>query len=151
MKVNRSSGSNLRFLYGSVFFFAVLILTMVLFTYYAMSEASKSVESKMFAYTISLYGDYEGEGCDVILDDSLVYSSGTSSRGLPVVVNRRILRDTVTSGNGRIIRERVLFPPESLLHVITHATGDTLSVAVGDNSIINISMNEGRANVELLK
>ena len=45
---------------------------MVLFTYYAMSEASKSVESKMFAYTISFYGDYEGEGCDVILDDSLV-------------------------------------------------------------------------------
>lgn len=151
MKVNRSSGSNLRFLYGSVFFFAVLILTMVLFTYYAMSEASKSVESKMFAYTISLYGDNEGEGCDVILDDSLVYSSGTSLQGVPVVVNRRVLRDTVASGSGRVIRERVLFPPESLLHVINHTTGDTLSVAVGDNSIINISMNEGRASVELLK
>lgn len=151
MKVNRSSGSNLRFLYGSVFFFAVLILTMVLFIYYAMSEASKQVESRMFAYAISVTGDSEGTGCDVFFDDSLVYSSGSSSQGVPVVVNRRMLRDTVVSGGERIIRERVLFSPESILHVISRESGDTLSVTVGDNPAINVSINGGKANVELLK
>lgn len=151
MKVNRSSSSNLRFLYGSVFFFAVLILTMVLFIYYAMSESEKKSDLKIFAYTISVSGDSDGNGCDVIFDDSLVYSSGRSVPEMPVLVNRRILRDTVVSGGERIIREKILFSPQSLLHVISHGTCDTVSVIAGDNSTVNIFIDDGRARVELLR
>ena len=150
MKVNRSSGSNLRFLYGSVFFFAVLILTMVLFIYYAMSEASKKVESKMFAYTISLDGADDVD-CAVVFDDSLVYDSGSAALVKPVVVNRRIKRDTIVSGGERIIREKTLFSSESCLRVINRTSGDTLSVVAGDNSVINVLFKDGKASVELLK
>ena len=150
MKVNRSSGSNLRFLYGSVFFFAVLILTMVLFIYYAMSEASKKVESKMFAYTISLEG-VDGVDCTIVFDDSLVYDSGLAAPMNPVVLNRRIKRDTIVSGGERIIREKTLFSAESCLRVINRTADDTLSVVAGDNSVINVFFKDGKANVELLK
>ena len=141
MKVNRSSRSNLRFLYGSVFFFAVLIFTMVLFVYYAMGEASRNVESKMFVYNIHVTGDGSGAGCDVLLDDSLVFSSPALYEDTLLRVNRYYENDTVVENGKQIIREITYFSSESMLRVIGGVSGDTLSKRVGNNSNIEISIN----------
>lgn len=141
MKVNRSSRSNLRFLYGSVFFFAVLIFTMVLFVYYAMGEASRNVESKMFVYNIHVAGDGSGAGCDVLLDDSLVFSSPALYADTLLRVNRYYENDTVVENGKQIIREITYFSSESMLRVIGRVSGDTLSKRVGNNSNIEISIN----------
>lgn len=141
MKVNRSSRSNLRFLYGSVFFFAVLIFTMVLFVYYAMGEASRNVESKMFVYNIHVTGDGSGAGCDVLLDDSLVFSSPALYADTLLRVNRYYENDTVVENGKQIIREITYFSSESMLRVIGGVSCDTLSKRVGNNSNIEISIN----------
>lgn len=144
MKVNRSSHSNLRFLYGSVFFFAMLVLTMVLFTYYAMNEATKKMESQIFAYTISFADSAEDTACDLIFGDSLIYSSPNVAPGEQVVVNRRTLRDTINTDGKRSINEKVLFSSESLLHAIDRSTGDTLTIKPGNNSKVSISFFNGK-------
>lgn len=149
MKVNRSSRSNLRFLYGSVFFFAVLIFTMVLFVYYAMGEASKNVESKMFVYNILVTADDGGAGCDVLLDDSLVFSSPALYEDTLLRVNRYYENDTVVENGKQIIREITYFSSESILRVIGGVSGDTLSKRVGNNSNIEISINGDGVEVVL--
>ncbi len=149
MKVNRSSRSNLRFLYGSVFFFAVLIFTMVLFVYYAMGEASRNVESKMFVYNIHVIGDGSGAGCDVLLDDSLVFSSSAIYADTLLRVNRYYENDTVVENGKKIIREITYFSSESILRVIGGASDDTLSMKVGNNSNIEISINGDRVEAVL--
>ena len=149
MKVNRSSRSNLRFLYGSVFFFAVLIFTMVLFVYYAMGEASRNVESKMFVYNIHVTGDGSGAGCDVLLDDSLVFSSPALYADTLLRVNRYYENDTVVENGKQIIREITYFSSESMLRVIGGVSGDTLSKRVGNNSNIEISINGDRVEAVL--
>ena len=151
MKVNRSSRSNLGFLYGSVFFFAVLILTMVLFTYYAIDEASRKNQSGIFAYSISLAGNNGDKGCDILFDDSLLFSSCSIMYDTTVVVNRRFISDTIFKDGKMSVRERLLFSQESLLHVIEHGTGDTLTVNVGNNSKVRISFPDGKLNVGLYK
>ena len=149
MKVNRSSRSNLRFLYGSVFFFAVLIFTMVLFVYYAMGEASKNVESKMFVYNILVTADGGGAGCDVLLDDSLVFSSSAIYADTLLRVNRYYENDTVVENGKQIIREITYFSSESILRVIGGTSDDTLSMKVGNNSNIEISINGDRVEAVL--
>ena len=149
MKVNRSSRSNLRFLYGSVFFFAVLIFTMVLFVYYAMGEASRNVESKMFVYNIHVTGDGSGAGCDVLLDDSLVFSSPALYADTLLRVNRYYENDTVVENGKQIIREITYFSSESMLRVIGGASDDTLSMKVGNNSNIEIFINGDRVEAVL--
>ena len=149
MKVNRSSNSNLRFLYGSVFFFAVLILTMLLFVYYAMGEASKNTGQPMFSYTVCFAEDFDAGTCKVILDDSLLCAAESSAPGKSLVVTRRTLRDTVTVDGRSEVRERVLFSPESLLQIVDTANGDTVAVTVGENSRIAISRLDGKINVSL--
>ena len=149
MKVNRSSRSNLRFLYGSVFFFAVLIFTMVLFVYYAMGEASKNVESKMFVYNILVTVDGGGAGCDVLLDDSLLFSSPAVNTDTLLMVNRYYANDTVIENGKRIVREITYFSPESVLKVIGGASNDTLSIKVGNNSNIGIYINGDRVEAVL--
>jgi hypothetical protein len=152
MKVNRSSNSNLRFLYGSVFFFAVLILTMVLFMYYAMGEASKNNgQQQMFSYTISFSGDFGDSGCGVVLDDSVLCAPGAPVPGGAIVVSRRTLRDTLAVDGKTTVQERVLFSPESVLRVVDAANGDTVTVAVGNNSRIEITRPDGRINVNLME
>lgn len=144
MKVNRSSHSNLKFLYGSVFFFAMLVLTMVLFTHYAMSEASKKTGPEIFAYTVSFASSAEGMACDLVFGDSLIYSSPCVAPGAQATVNRRTLRDTVETDGIKSIRERVLFSPQDLLHAIDRSTGDTLTIMPGEKSRIILSLYEGK-------
>ena len=151
MKVNGSSRSNLRFLYGSVFFFAVLIFTMVLFVYYTMGEASKKVESKMFVYKIFVSGALQERGCDVLFDDSLVYSSRSMFVDTLLKVNRYFVNDTVVENGRRIVREVTCFTPESVLRVVGSDVTDTLAVKVGGNSNIEILFTDGRVEALLSK
>lgn len=149
MKVNRSSNSNLRFLYGSVFFFAVLILTMVLFTYYAMGEATKSIQAQMFSYTISFSDDFQGGECEVFFDDSLIFARGNVAPGASAVVHRRTISDTLVIDGKTTVSERVLFSPESVLRVVDAVNADTVAVTVGDNSRIGISRPDGKISISL--
>ena len=149
MKVNRSSNSNLRFLYGSVFFFAVLILTMVLFTYYAMSEAAKNAQAQMYSYTISFSDDFQGSECEVFFDDSLIFARGNAAPGASAVVHRRTMSDTLVVDGKTTVSERVLFSPESVLRVVDAVNADTVAVVVGNNSRIGIYRIDGKISINL--
>ena len=149
MKVNRTSSSNMRFLFGSVFFFAVLIFTMVLFVYYAMGEASKQVHSKMFAYTFYLSGDSDGNGCDVLLDDSLLFSSTSVPADTMLVVNRYFTSVTVFEEGKEVVKETAHFTPESEMRVVMHGAADTLAMKVGGNSNIVIMLANGTPRVRM--
>ena len=147
MKVNRSSRSNLRFLFGSVFFFAVLIFTMVLFVFYVMGEAANKVESKMFAYNIHVFGNQEGRGYDVLLDDSLVFSSPAVYADTSLMISRYFVNDTVFENGSRIVRELTYFTPESVLRVVDSSAKDTLAMEVGENSNVEVALRDGKVRV----
>lgn len=149
MKINNSSRSNMRFLFGSVFFFAVLILTIMLFVYYAMGQASKKVSSKMFVYNIYVSGAPDGEDCTVLLDDSLIFSSPAVTADTMLSVNRYFVSDTVVENGRRTVRETAYFTEESVLRVVGGASDDTLSMKVGNNSNIKVSVNAGRVETQL--
>ena len=122
---------------------------MVLFVYYAMGEASRNVESKMFVYNIHVTGDGSGAGCDVLLDDSLVFSWPALYADTLLRVNRYYENDTVVENGKQIIREITYFSSESMLRVIGGASDDTLSMKVGNNSNIEISINGDRVEAVL--
>ena len=74
MHAKKSSNANMRFLFGSVFFFAVILLTIVLFIYFAMQEAWKKSPDTSYTYTITFAHELEGKNYSVYLDDSLLYT-----------------------------------------------------------------------------
>ena len=74
MRTKKSSNSNMRFLFGSVFFFAMIILSVLMFTYYAMREAWRKSPDREFVYTVSFSPDFAGRNYSVFLDDSLLYN-----------------------------------------------------------------------------
>ena len=114
-----------------------------------MGEASKNVESKMFVYNILVTADDGGAGCDVLLDDSLVFSSPALYEDTLLRVNRYYENDTVVENGKQIIREITYFSSESILRVIGGVSGDTLSKRVGNNSNIEISINGDGVEVVL--
>lgn len=117
----------MRFLYGSVFFFAIIILSIMLFVYYAMKEAAKKSEVKNFVYTVSFSRELGGVDGRVFLDDSLLYN------GSPVMPDSIITaqRYSTRIGNGQgEVELQMHFTESSILRV--EVTGiDTVELVVG--------------------
>ncbi|MBO7240540.1 MAG: hypothetical protein J6V23_08695, partial [Bacteroidaceae bacterium] len=70
MRTKRSSSSNMRFLKGNVIFFALLLLVIMLFSYYALQGADVAGENKASCRVVFGKG-YTGGECKVFIDDSL--------------------------------------------------------------------------------
>ena len=95
MRTKKSSNSNMRFLFGSVFFFAMIILSVMLFTYYAMRESWRKSPDRDFVYTISFSQEFAGRNYSVFFDDSLLYAGNPFDADTVISVKRYVTDEPV--------------------------------------------------------
>ena len=84
----RGHGANMRFLYGSVFFFFVIIVTIGLFAYYSLYKHWNKPGDARFSYEISFSPSFAGKAYDVYLNDSLVYAGAPVNADTVLRINR---------------------------------------------------------------
>lgn len=84
----RGHGANMRFLYGSVFFFFVIIITIGLFAYYSLYKHWNKPGDTRFSYEISFSPSFAGKAYDVYLNDSLVYAGAPVNADTVLRINR---------------------------------------------------------------
>lgn len=73
MRNTKGRDANMRFLFGSVLFFFMIIMSVMLFVYYVIDyQASNEVKVKD-CYEISFSKQFDGLGYDLYLNDSLLY------------------------------------------------------------------------------
>lgn len=79
MRNNRGKDANMRFLFGGVLFFLMIIISVMLFVYFVIDYQVSNGEKLRDGYEISFSKQFEGLGYDLYLNDSLLYE------GNPVV------------------------------------------------------------------
>lgn len=134
MKIKRSTNSNFKFLYGSVFFFAMLVTVILLFVYYSVNEAMERGGWVSPIYKVSFSKEMVGVDCQVFLDDSLLYKGCPANEGDCVTARQYV----VSAGNDTA----QLFTQASLLKVIAGAA-DTLVMPVGNEYLFRVVYNDG--------
>ncbi len=139
MKIKRSTNSNFKFLYGSVFFFAMLVGVILLFVYYSVNEAMERGGWTSPIYRVSFSKDMVGVDCQVFLDDSLLY------RGCPANDGDCVTARQYAVGAGNDTTQ--LFNEKSLLKVVV-AAADTLVMPVGGEYLFRVGYNEGVLTLE---
>ena len=113
MRTKRSSSSNMRFLKGNVIFFALLLLVIMLFSYYALQGADAGGENKA-SCRVAFGQGYAGGECKVFIDDSLLYA------GAPLPADSQLVMRRYAMPGGK----QSLYTSKSLLKVI--CGGDTV-------------------------
>ena len=122
MSTKRSSSSNMRFLKGNVIFFALLLLVIMLFSYYAVQGADAGGENKA-SCRVQFGTGYAGGECKVFIDDSLLYA------GAPLPVDSQLVMRRYAAPGSR----QSLYTSKSLLKVV--AGSDTVVRALqGDRN-----------------
>lgn len=129
----------MRFLYGSVFFFAIIILSIMLFVYYAMKEAAKKSVAEKFVYTVSFSQEFEGAEGRVFLDDSLLYCGNPVIPDSIITAQRYTTRATNNDGK---VQQQVHFTESSVLRVEV-AGVDTVEVVVGNRDAFFVMPGDG--------
>ncbi|MBQ8270722.1 MAG: hypothetical protein IJZ22_05895 [Bacteroidaceae bacterium] len=74
----KGRSANMNFLFGSVFFFFVIIVTIGLFSYVSLYKYWNKPGDKRFSYEISFSPAFAGKAYSVYMNDSLLYT------GVPV-------------------------------------------------------------------
>ena len=134
MRVKRSSNSNMKFLYGSVFFFAVIILTILLFVYYTMREAAKNAPFDKVIYTVSFSENLAGDNGMVFLDDSMLYVATPFTTDTVVEAQRYVTYAKDATGKKYSVPH---FTENSILKVEIEGV-DTLVATVGEKTVFHI-------------
>lgn len=120
----------MRFLKGNVIFFALLLLVIMLFSYYALQGADAGGENKA-SCRVQFGTGYAGGECKVFIDDSLLYA------GAPLPVDSQLVIRRYASPESRVS----LYTSKSLLRVV--ACGDTVVRALqGDREFVIESAGE---------
>lgn len=96
----RSHGANMRFLFGSVFFFFVIIVTIGLFAYYSLYKYWSKPGNVRFNYEISFSPSFAGRDYTVYLNDSLIYT------GVPVNTDTVLRLNRFAEENALLVVER---------------------------------------------
>ena len=109
-------------------FFAIIILSIMLFVYYAMKEAAKKSVAEKFVYTVSFSQEFEGAEGRVFLDDSLLYSGSPVMPDSIITAQRYTTRSENSDGK---VQQQVHFTESSVLRVEV-AGVDTVEVVVGN-------------------
>lgn len=149
MRTKKSSNANMRFLYGSVFFFAMLLLSIILFTYYTMKEAWKNSPDVGFTYTISFSPELEGLAYSVYLDDSLLYVGNPVDSDTMLKVKRYLSEEPIrVAGMDTVVRVPH-FTSSSSLFVVDARTDKPRIFNVGDNNCFYIRLVDGRIDVDM--
>lgn len=73
MRSNKGRDANMKFLFGSVFFFFVIMVTIVLFAYFSLQEYWNKPGNNQRGYQIAFSQQFTGLSYDIYMNDSLVY------------------------------------------------------------------------------
>ena len=138
MRTKRSSNSNMRFLKGNVLFFALLLLAIMLFTFYAFKEGGTDVVNNS-ACRVSFAGDCECGECEVLVGDSLLYA------GAPLPVDSQLVFKRYATAGSKVS----LYTSKSLIKVI--ADGDTVSRALGADRLFVIACCDGKVVIDAVE
>lgn len=138
MRTKASSKSNMRFLKGNVIFFALLLLVIMLFSYYALQGADAGGENKASCRVVFGKG-YTGGECKVFVDDSLLYA------GAPLPVDSSIVMRRYAAPGSKVS----LYTSKSLLKVV--ADGDTVSRVLGADRVFVIGSSDGKVVIDAVE
>lgn len=151
LRTKKSSSSNMRFLFGSVVFFAVVILSIMLFVYYAMRESWKKSPDARFSYTITFSQSFKGGDYQVFMDDSLLYAGNPFNADTVLRVERYTVEEPVTVAGVDTVVVVPHFTSTSSVFVVDGRTDKPSIIGVGESRTINLDIKEGRVVAELGK
>lgn len=138
MRTKASSKSNMRFLKGNVVFFALLLLAIMLFAYYALKGMDSAGENS-FSCKVSFAKNYTGGECRVFIGDSLLYAGDPCGADTVIEMRRYATEKSKVS----------LYTSQSLLRIV--ADGDTVQRALqGDREFV-IESAGGKITVSALE
>ena len=149
MRTKKSSNSNMRFLFGSVFFFAAIILSVLMFTYYAMREAWRKSPDRDFVYTVSFSQDFAGRNYSVYLDDSLLYFGNPFNSDTVIRVKRYVTKEPVNVAGIDTVIEVPHFTSSSSLFVVDGETNVPVIVNVGEHNNIHLKLRNSRVEADM--
>ncbi len=125
MSIARGRRANMNFLYGSVFFFFVIIVTIGLFSYFSLYKYWSKPGDKRFSYEISFAPSFAGKAYSVYMNDSLLYTGAPVDADTLIRVNR--------------------FAEENALLVVNAATDGVSIIQIPDRGKILLRLKEGGA------
>ena len=73
MRNTRGRDANMRFLFGSVLFFFMIIMSVMLFVYFVLEQSVTKEDRVRDCYEISFSKQFDGLEYDLYLNDSLLY------------------------------------------------------------------------------
>lgn len=89
MRRVRSKDANLKFLFGSVFFFFIIVVTIMLFGYFSLHKSwNKPGTAAEEGYEILFSQQFDGLEIDVYINDSLVYNGTPVDADTVIKVSR---------------------------------------------------------------
>ena len=139
MRVKKSTNTNMKFFYGSVFFFAIVIVVILLFTYFVFKDAAMKKNATIQpVYQFEFGKGLEGCGCCVMLEDSLLYSTGNCNPDTVIKVKRH----AVGEGDEEIAH----FVKGSALKIEV-AGVDTLETELGSAFLYKFDISDGKLSV----
>lgn len=139
----------MRFLFGSVLFFGVVIMSVVLFTYFAMREAWRKSPEREYVYTVSFSQEFAGLDYSVYLDDSLLYVGNPFNADTVLRVKRYFTDEKVNVAGVDTIIKVPHFTSSSSLFVVDGKTNIPAIINVLENNDIHLRLNGNRVVVEM--
>ena len=149
MRTKKSSNSNMRFLFGSVFFFAMIIMSVLLFTYYAMREAWRKSPEREFVYTVSFSPEFSGLNYSVFLDDSLLYQGNPFKADTVIRVKRYVTEEPVNVAGIDTVIKVPHFTSSSSLFIVDGETNVPAIINVHECNDVHIKLRNGRVEAQM--
>lgn len=149
MRTKKSSNSNMRFLFGSVFFFAMIIMSVLLFTYYAMREAWRKSPEREFVYTFSFSPEFSGRNYSVFFDDSLLYNGNPFNADTVIRVKRYVTEEPVNVAGIDTVIKVPHFTSSSSLFVVNGETNIPTIVNVQEYNNIYLKLRSGMVEAQM--
>ena len=128
----------MRFLKGNVLFFALLLLAIMLFTYYAIKEMDVQ-DNNVASCRVFFTGNYADGACEVYIGDSLLYT------GEPLPVDSQIVMKRYAAANSRVS----LYTSKSLLKVVF--SGDTVARVLDADRVFCIATSDGKVVINAVE
>ena len=100
MYKRRGKDTNMRFLFGSVFFFFILLMTIVLFSYFTLEQYWDKPQDTSLRYEFVFSSEFSGKNYDLYLNDSLLYE------GVPVNIDTVVAVNRFAVDNALLVVER---------------------------------------------
>lgn len=139
----------MRFLFGSVFFFATIILSVLMFTYYAMREAWRKSPDREFVYTVSFSPEFAGRNYSVFLDDSLLYNGNPFDADTVIRVKRYVTDEPVNVAGIDTVIQVPHFTSSSSLFVVDGETNVPKIFNVQEYNNIYLKLRNGRVEADM--